>query len=79
MGGAAMRVLVCEIVGGKEKMGYGGGGVGVAGYEAVRAPCTKACIHCRGPEQTWLLPSSKATSAFPQKARGHRLGQRGET
>lgn len=72
-----MRAFACEIVGGREKMGYGGGGV--AGYEAVRATWTKACIHCRGPEQTWPSPSSKATSAFPQKARGHRLGQRGET
>lgn len=49
------------------------------GYEYVRETRTKVCIHCHGPEQTWLSPSSKAISAFPQKPRGHRLGQRGET
>lgn len=27
---------------------------------------TKTCIHCCGPRKTWLSPSSKATSAFPQ-------------
>lgn len=37
-----------------------------AGYEDVRERWTKTCIHGCGPGQTWLSPSSKATSAFPQ-------------
>jgi len=37
-----------------------------AGYEDVRERWTKTCIHDCGPVQTWLSPSSKASSAFPQ-------------
>lgn len=37
-----------------------------AGCEDVRKRETKTFIHGCGPGQTWLLPSSKATSAFPQ-------------
>ena len=37
------------------------------GCEEVRERrTTKTCIRGCGPRQTWLPPSSKATSAFPQ-------------
>lgn len=75
IGGPPTRALACEMVGGREKMGYRGKEWrGVEGYEAVRASWTKACIHRRGPEQTWPSASSKGHLCLSSKSQGPQVG-----